>query len=132
MNRATRAPGQPSLFRPGAGLTDYRVPDLVISRPEVRTSRGVEDAPEVVIELLSPDDESREKLPFYESLGTKEVFLIDPDTRAVELYVLRGDKLHVALPDAEGGVRSQVLQARFIPIAGPKLRIELPGRSEEI
>ena len=62
---------------------NYRVPDLMVFRPEHWSDRGVESHAEVVIELLSPHDESREKLPFYESLGVNEVFLIDPGTRAI-------------------------------------------------
>jgi len=120
------------VFRPGSGTSDYRVPDLVISRPEVRTSRGVEGAPEVVIELLSPGDESREKLPFYESLGTREVVLVDPETRSVELYVRRAEKLHVALPDDQGGVRSEILEIRFVPVEGPRLRLEGPDGATEL
>ena len=54
------------LFR---GDQNYRVPDLMVFRPEHGSDRGVESHAEVVIELLSPQDESREKLPFYESLG---------------------------------------------------------------
>jgi len=120
------------VFRPGAELTDYRIPDLVITRPEVRTSRGVEGPPDVVVELLSPEDESRDKLPFYEAMGTKEVLLIDPESRAVELHVLRGGKLHIVLPDSDGGLRSEVLGVRFVPASGPKLRVELPGGTEEL
>jgi Uma2 family endonuclease len=120
------------LFRPGAGESDYRVPDLVVSRPEARSKRGVEGRAELVVELLSEDDESREKLPFYESLGVQEVLLVDPESREVEFYVLRGGKLHVVLPDAEGGVRSQVLGIAFKPIAGPKLRVLTPTGGIEI
>lgn len=120
------------LFRSGAVKDDYRVPDLMVYRPDARSQRGVEGRAEVVIELLSPDDESRDKLPFYESLGVGEVFLIDPDTRAVELYVLRGGKLHAVLPDPSGGIRSPSLGLALAPVEGPKLRLTWASGQTEI
>lgn len=114
------------LFRPLAGERDYRVPDLVVYRPEHRSKRGIEGRAEVVIELLSPDDESREKLPFYEALGTPEVFLIDHETREIELYVLRGGQLRAAVPDASGALRSQVLGIELRRSDEPRLVVESP------
>jgi Uma2 family endonuclease len=115
-----------------SGDQSYRVPDLMVFRPEHGSDRGVEAHAEVVIELLSPHDESREKLPFYESLGVSEVFLIDPGTRAVELYLLRGGRLLPALPDSAGAVRSAVLGLELRVVAGPKLRLSWDGGSQDI
>ena len=114
------------------GDRDYRVPDLIVYRPEHASERGVEGHAEVVFELLSPGDESREKLPFYESLGVSEVFLVDPATRAVELYVVRGGKLLVVLPDRNRAVRSEVLGVEFRPVDGPKLRLTWDGGTEDV
>jgi Uma2 family endonuclease len=99
---------------------DWRVPDLMLLRPEQATSRGASGA-EVVFELLSPNDETYDKLPFYAELGVREVFVIDQATRAVELFVLRGDKLHAALPDALGVLRSVVLGVELATGPGPAL-----------
>ncbi|HZV00271.1 MAG TPA: Uma2 family endonuclease [Planctomycetota bacterium] len=119
------------LFRPGARETSYRTPDIMVTRPEQRTKAGAEAA-EVVFEILSPGDESREKLPFYEDLGVKEVFLLDPDTRAVELYLLRGAKLLPGVP-AEGGVfTSAILGISFRTLAGPKLLVRGENREATI
>jgi len=119
------------LYRPACEERDYRVPDLVFARPEQTTERGVEGA-ELVVELLSEGDESREKLGFYAELGVSEVLLIDPDTRELELYVLRGGRLHVALPDDRGAVRSQVLGVSFAATPGPKLSLTWPEGSGQI
>jgi Uma2 family endonuclease len=62
---------------------DYRVPDLVAYRPAQASARGLEVAAELVVELVSPGDESREKLPWYAAQGVTEVVLIDRDTLAV-------------------------------------------------
>ncbi|HZA14953.1 MAG TPA: Uma2 family endonuclease [Myxococcaceae bacterium] len=88
---------------------DYRVPDLVVYRADQRSERGVERGPEMAIELRSPNDETYEKLPFYESMGVREVFVIDPATSLIELFVLRGGKLLPAVPDSSGVLRSEVL-----------------------
>jgi Uma2 family endonuclease len=119
------------LFRPGSEERDYRTPDLVFARPDQASERGVEGA-ELVVEILSEGDESREKLAFYEQLNVSEALLVDPDSREFELYVLRGGRLHVALPDERGAVRSQVLGVVFSRASGPKLRLEWAGASAEI
>jgi Uma2 family endonuclease len=120
------------LFRPGVGESDYRVPDLVFARDEQIAARGVEGRAELVVELLSEADESREKLDFYAAVEVCEVLLIDPETRDCELYALRGGRLHVALPDERGAVRSQVLGASFEKAPGPQLRIQWPGGEARI
>lgn len=69
---------------------DYRVPDVVVYSMETGSHRGVDGAPEVVIEVRSPHDESREKVPWYLARGTKSVLLIDRDTLALELHTQSG------------------------------------------
>jgi Uma2 family endonuclease len=119
------------LFRPGA-VHDYRVPDLVFARSEVISARGIEGTAELVVELLSEADESREKLEFYATVGVREALLVDPESRECELYVLRGGRLHVVLPDERGAVRSQVLGAAFGRAPGPKLVITWATGEAEI
>jgi len=127
--RGLRLQYETGLYR---GDRDYRTPDLVAFRPENASERGVDGHAEAVFELLSPGDESREKLPFYESLGVSEIFLVDPATRAVELYVVRGGKLLAVLPDRNGAVRSEVLGMEFRPVDGPKLRLTWDGGTEDV
>lgn len=82
--------------------SDYRVPDLVLSRADVRTRRGVEGAAELAVEIRSPGDETYAKLDFYAALGTRALLVVDSASRAVELYVLRGERLVVVQPDPDG------------------------------
>jgi Uma2 family endonuclease len=110
---------------------DYRVPDLMVFHPKYAANRGVEGHAEVVIELLSPQDESREKLPFYERLGVSEVFLIDPPTRVIELYLLRGARLLPSVPDDTGAYRSAVLGLELRTVDGPRLRLSWDGGSQD-
>ena len=57
---------------------DYRVPDIVVSRPVNRSHRGVDGTAELVVELRSPGDESYEKLPWYAARGVSEMLIVDP------------------------------------------------------
>lgn len=49
-------------------LDDYRVPDHVFVRSEQRTERGIEGAA-LVVEILSPRDETYDKLDWYAARG---------------------------------------------------------------
>lgn len=41
-----------------------------------------------MIEVLSPDDETRQKLPFYAARGVDAVVIVDPARRSVEWLTL--------------------------------------------
>lgn len=73
------------LFRPDADK-DWRVPDQTYCRPELRSERGIEGPAALVVEVLSPGDETYEKLDWYADLGVSEVLVVDPASRRVELY----------------------------------------------
>lgn len=120
------------VFRPGTGERDYRVPDFAVYKSEHASERGIEGRAELVIEILSEDDESREKLPFYSELGIPEVILIEPATREIELYVLRGKQLYSVLPDDRGAVVSRILGVTFQRVEGPRLRLLWSGGQAEI
>jgi Uma2 family endonuclease len=98
---------------------NYRIPDILIARVEHASKRGVEGA-ELVIEILSPTSEAREKRPFYASRGVKEIWLIDPITYAFEILSLIDDRYITV----HGG-RSPLLDVELATLPGtaPKLRI---------
>ena len=77
--------------------TDYRIPDLTFiasGRETVLAEDGTHGGgPDAVIEIRSPDDESYEKLPFYAAIGTREVIVIDRDTRRTEIFRLAGSQV---------------------------------------
>jgi Uma2 family endonuclease len=74
-------------FNVGESEHDFRVPDGGLHRPG---AAGVWHATAAaVVEILSPDDESREKLPFYAAHRVDEVLLVDPATRTVTWLALR-------------------------------------------
>lgn len=111
---------------------NYRVPDLLVLDPTRASHRGIEGRAEVVIEILSPGDESRAKLPFYAKHGTQEIWLIEPETRAVEVYVLRGQTYFPVAPEADGSVRAPRLGLVLRTVAGPKLRLEWADGAADI
>ena len=100
---------------------DYRVPDQLYCRPEQRSERGAEGA-ELVVEIRSERDETYDKIGFYARLGVREMLIVHPQGRWVELLRSVGGRLLPVSADAEGAVRSDVLGAQFVTVAG-RLRI---------
>ncbi|HXE71785.1 MAG TPA: Uma2 family endonuclease [Candidatus Nitrosotenuis sp.] len=100
---------QVNVAAPGGWPDSYRIPDLVLLTPErfhIDKSLYFEGAPEVVVEIRSPEDETYDKLPFYASLEVPEVWVVDRDTREPELYTLEGGYRRLN-PDAEGWLVSR-------------------------
>ncbi len=80
-------------------LSDHDVfqPDLVFVRKEnfaVLTDAGVEGTPDFVVEILSPSNaylDRNAKLRVYARTGVKELWLIDPEARVIQVYQLQAD-----------------------------------------
>jgi Uma2 family endonuclease len=73
-------------FNLGAAEDDYRVPDGGIHRTR---PRGVwHTTAALVVEIVSPGDESRQKLPFYAAHKVDEVLLVDPSDHTVHWLAL--------------------------------------------
>jgi len=70
------------------GPDDYRVPDLGYHR-EFPTATFVPTAA-IVVEVVSPDDQTDAKLPFYAAHGVDEVLVVEPARRAVSWFVRTG------------------------------------------
>ncbi|MGI8758859.1 MAG: Uma2 family endonuclease, partial [Acidimicrobiales bacterium] len=117
------------LYRPGTEV-DYRVPDLVFTRPEQRTQRGADGA-ELVVEIRSPGDESYAKLEWYAGFGVAEMLVVDPATMAVELFRGAGAGAVPVPADAGGGVTSEVLDAT-VARTGQALQVAWDGGGAEI
>lgn len=74
-------------FNLGESEYDFRVPDGGLHRPG---AAGVWlSTAAVVVEILSPDDESWQKLPFYAAHHVDEVLFVDPAERSVAWLALR-------------------------------------------
>lgn len=68
---------------------DFRVPDVGYHRDQGDRGAWVATAA-LVIEILSPGDESVAKLPFYAEHGVGEVWLVDPLEHTVVMQVPSG------------------------------------------
>lgn len=66
----------------------------MICDPAKLTDQGVTGAPDLVIEIVSPDsgfhDRGR-KFDLYRGSGVREYWIVDPDERVVEVYRLEHD-----------------------------------------
>jgi Uma2 family endonuclease len=65
----------------GRSEEDFRVPDLALHRPGAKGTWHPTAA--LVVEIVSPDDETWEKLPFYAAQRVDEVLIVDPRERSV-------------------------------------------------
>lgn len=139
LETGVRRPGAPTQSFLGTEFPgDYRTPDLSLLLPE-RASRvqsgWIVGGPDVVIEIVSPGDESRAKLPFYREVGVRESILIDRDSCATEILELTAAGFEPVRPDASGWIESKVLTTEFRAVTNPPglpllhlRRVSDPGR----
>lgn len=75
---------------------DRVVPDvMIICKKEIIKRNGVHGAPDLVVEVLSPGTEKRDrgyKKDLYEKSGVREYWLVEPETQTVEVYLLKDKK----------------------------------------
>jgi Uma2 family endonuclease len=123
---------QVAVIDPAKGLNNYRIPDLVIAKREDFSDRGAEGHAELVVEILSPNDESRQKFSFYAARAIPEYWIVDPLTREIEVYVLRGDIYFAVAASRDGSIHAPRLGLELRAVDGPKLRITWADGSIEI
>ena len=91
-------------------LDDYNVfqPDILVvlnDRRSILTDAGAEGAPDFVVEILSPktarlDRDNKRRV--YATSGVRELWIIAPETRTIEVYLLPVDPATpVAIYDAD-------------------------------
>ena len=75
---------------------DRVVPDvMIICKKEIIKRNGVHGTPDLVVEVLSPGTEKRDrgyKKDLYEKSGVREYWLVEPETQTVEVYLLKDKK----------------------------------------
>ncbi len=77
-------------FNVGEGKNDFRIPDGGLHRSQ---PRGVWiPTAALVLEILSPDDETWQKLPFYAAHHVDELLILDPNTRQVHWLALTANR----------------------------------------
>ena len=90
--------------RPGVNVSDreenwqsnYRCPDVVVFLKDTQAKNcGTHwfGGPDFAIEVVSKNDRTLEKLPFYASVGTRELLVIDRQPLSLTLYRLQDEEL---------------------------------------
>lgn len=108
---------------------DYRIPDLLLltqERFDIDKNEYFEGAPDVVVEIRSPGEETEEKMSFYEELRVPEVWIIDRDTKEPEIYLLKKGRYRRQRA-VKGWVRSPVTGIEMQASKAGKLVIRLIG-----
>lgn len=96
-----------------------RLPDLLFlakARLHLLRKNHVEGAPDLVVEIVSPESESRdwrEKYLEYENAGVREYWVVDPMSQRVEAYALGGGRYSM-IAEREGQLHSAVLPGFFL------------------
>ncbi len=96
--------GPSATVLPGANVSDrgddwkqnYRCPDVVVvldGGQAIDCDTHWLGGPDFLIEIMSPGDDTLEKLPFYAAIGVREVLVVERDTREAQLYRLVRKKL---------------------------------------
>jgi Uma2 family endonuclease len=118
----------------GANISDrdngwqqnYRCPDVVVylsaSQAKNRQTHWV-GGPDFAVEIVSPDDKTRDKLPFYSKLGTRELLIIDRQPWSMQLLRSSAKKLRSVGTTSMARrlkVYSKVLPLSFRLVAGKR------------
>lgn len=77
--------------------TDRFIPDMMVvcDREKIQWN-GVHGAPDLVVEVLSPSTSKNDRMrkkAVYEACGVREYWLVDPNNRTIEQYLLRDGTL---------------------------------------
>ena len=105
-------------------LGDPVQPDIVVIRREslhIIDELNIQGAPDLVVEALSPSNPAHDrklKYDLYAEAGVKEYWIIDPYSRTVEIYVLRGGTYGQQGKRSDGEVASSVILDGFAVSVG--------------
>jgi len=110
---------------PGTNVSDrgedwthnYRTPDVAVFLDSGEAEdcgthwRGPAD---FLVEIISPNDRTREKIPFYGRLGVVELLVVDRDPWQVELYRHESGEMKLAGRSTVDG--AETLESRSVPL----------------
>lgn len=72
------------------------IPDgMIVCNRDIIKQDGVHGVPDFVVEVLSPStakNDRRHKKDEYEAAGVREYWIVDPENRSVEVYLLQNGK----------------------------------------
>ena len=91
---------------------DYRIPDGGLHRE--RGNRVYVPTAALVVEIVSPADDTPEKIPFYAAHGVEELLIVNPEARSVEWFGLTA-----------GGEYARIERSRLIELSAAELAARL-------
>ena len=98
-------------LRPGL----RRIPDVMFiarERAHIVLETRIDGAPDLAIEIVSPDSVERDwqkKYLEYQGAGVREYWIVDPHYQQIRVYILGVNGLYKDLDEVEGWLRSTVL-----------------------
>lgn len=104
---------------------NYRCPDVAVVLPGCKARNcGTHwfGGPDFAVEIMSPKDRSRDKLPFYGAVGVRELLLIDRHPWALDLFRLQGKVLKTC--GRSTIQRPDFLSSSVLPVS---IRLAPPG-----
>ena len=103
-----------------SALRRRRVPDLLFvatERMNILKPTEVDGAPDLIVEIVSPDSPARdwrEKYLEYETAGVREYWVVDPMSQRFEGYTLSAESRYALIEEKAGVVHSAVLAGFFL------------------
>ena len=76
-------------------------------------------APDFIVEVISPSTEHNDrviKFEDYAAHGIREYWIIDPEDKTIEQYLLKDDKYELTLKSDNGSIKSRTVSGFEIPI----------------
>lgn len=99
-------------------------PDLLFvakAREEIITDNGVEGAPDLVVEILSPStmkNDRGDKMKIYREFQVREYWIVDPKNQSIEVYQYQNGDYDLASFAVEAGeINSSVLEGLVLEVS---------------
>ncbi|GHU88508.1 hypothetical protein FACS1894202_04740 [Clostridia bacterium] len=93
------------------------IPDLiVVCDPEKLDENVCNGAPDLIVEVLSPSNFRHDKVVkfnLYLQAGVREYWIVDPDRKIVEVYILKNDEYTVRTFDENDTIRGAVVDCEI-------------------
>ena len=92
---------------------DFRVPDAGMHRGDPDPDAVYLPTAALVVEIVSPGDETWDKLPFYAACGVEEVIIVDYADRRARVFALSGSTYAEVLVSEALGIGSEEIGSRI-------------------
>ncbi len=147
LREVIRRPGLGQVF-PGVNLSDraegwkqnFREPDVAVflkNTKAINHDTHWQGAADFLVEIISPGERTRDKIPFYGSIGVVELLIVDRDPWTLELYRHQDGqlvKVGQSTLEAPGILSSETVGLSFQLQAGesrPQIRAVQPATGRE-